>query len=458
MNRDPVWADVASCPTCRKGPLVKEAAGVTCTRCKATYPLLGGVPWLFREPALVLGEWQNRLRLYLEEFRLEERIVRGELAGGAVSPAGRARLTRLADAYAGQVRAVERILAPLALQPLPAPHAAMTGFDARVPRHQDLHSYYVNLHRDWAWGDEENSLALQEVSAVIPVQAPGCALVLGAGGCRLAYDLHQRGLFAHTVALDINPLLLLAARTVMTGGEVELYEFPIAPRTAADHAVLRQLRAPAAARAGLELVFADALDAPFAPGSFDVVVTPWLVDIVDDDFAAFARRVNLLLRPGGVWINFGSVSFTGLRPSRRLGLEEVWERVAAAGYAVLARHEREIPYMRSPASRHSRRELVLTYAARKERDASPPPPPPPLPAWLQDPRVPVPVTEQMEVTAVASRLQAFVLSLVNGERSAADLAAFLVEQKLLGAEAALAAVRGLLLRIYDGERRRPPDG
>ena len=84
-----------------------------------------------------------------------------------------------------------------------------------------------------------------------------------------AYDLHPHGAQALTVALDINPLLLLVAERVIRGGRVELYEFPIAPRTGADAAIRRELVAPAAARPGLELVFADAWRAPFAAQTFE---------------------------------------------------------------------------------------------------------------------------------------------------------------------------------------------
>ena len=49
-----------------------------------------------------------------------------------------------------------------------------------------------------------------------------------------------------------------------------------------DDAVLRTLKAPAATDK-VSLVLGDALRAPFADGSFDTVVTPWLIDIISDD-------------------------------------------------------------------------------------------------------------------------------------------------------------------------------
>ena len=257
------------------------------------------------------------------------------------------------------------------------------------------------------------------------------------------------------MALDINPLLLLAARRIVEGSAVGIYEFPIAPRQADDCAVLRNLAAPRRVRAGFSLVFGDAFDAPFPPGSFDAVLTPWLIDIVDRDVADLALQINRLLRAGGSWINHGSVSFVGRRPADRYGLEELLERVSAHGFSVPEYDEMEMPYMRSPASRHGRVEQVVTFVCRKSGPV-PVARSTPLPDWLLDPRVAVPVTAGFETAGLASRIQAFVLALIDGQRTAADLAGMLVERQLLDAESAMAAVRGLLLRLYDEQLRSPP--
>ncbi len=90
-------------------------------------------------------------------------------------------------------------------------------------------------------------------------------MALAPAGWRMT--LHQAGDAPLTVATDFNPLLLAVAQAMFAGRELELYEFPIAPRQAADQAVLRKLSPPGAARAGLELVAADALQPPFADGA-----------------------------------------------------------------------------------------------------------------------------------------------------------------------------------------------
>ena len=46
---------------------------------------------------------------------------------------------------------------------------------------------------------------------------------------------------------------------------------------------------------GFHLVLGDALRAPFPDGSFDTVVTPWLIDIITDDLPVLAARINNLL-------------------------------------------------------------------------------------------------------------------------------------------------------------------
>ncbi len=69
---------------------------------------------------------------------------------------------------------------------------------------------------------------------------------------------------ASTVALDFNPLLLLVAKAVSQGERLTMYEFPIAPKSLEDDAVLRTLSAPNVAGEGFEFVLGDALRPPFA--------------------------------------------------------------------------------------------------------------------------------------------------------------------------------------------------
>jgi hypothetical protein len=425
-----------------------------CPACSSGYPVVGDLPWLFPDPRQALADWRGRAGLLLQHLASEAAAIR--VALGAAPPdapvaATRRRLEHLARGHDAQIDRLRALLAPLGLEQSGVAEATHRALGTRLPTEQGLTNYYVNLHRDWAWGAEENAASLDAVRAALGggLAGLGRTLVQGAGAGRLAYDLHAAGDAPLTVATDFNPLLLFAARELFAGRSVELVEFPIAPRGVEDGAILRRLESPGAARAGLVLVAADALQPPFADGAFDTVMTPWFVDIVGEPFARVAARVNLLLKPGGRWINFGSLAFSRAAHVDRIGLDEVLERLPGAGFAAPAVHEATMPYMRSPASRHARVESTVTWVATKSGPPAQAPRERVWPEWLRRADVPVPKTPAFEMQAISSRVHAFLLALINGDRSMRDMAKMLVDQRLASPQDAEAQVRLFLTRLYE---------
>ena len=160
--------------------------------------------------------------------------------------------------------------------------------------------------------------------------------------------------------------------------------------------MLRRLAAPAPARAGLELVAADALQPPFADGAFDTVVTPWFVDIIGEPFARVAARVNLLLKPGGRWINFGSLAFSRAAHAERMSLEEVLE-LHAAGRVRRLRGARSLDAVHALAGQPARARREHDRAGWLTRWVRPAETPRArvLPDWLLQPDKPVPRTPRV---------------------------------------------------------------
>jgi hypothetical protein len=267
----------------------------------------------------------------------------------------------------------------------------------------------------------------------------------------LAYDLHRRTTASVTVALDFNPLLSIVADTVTRGQAVELYEFPLAPR--GDAAVLRTLAAPEPIRAGLVFVLADAHRPPFRRGAFDAVVTPWLVDILPERFEVLCARVNSLLADGGRWLNFGSLSFHDADPAAQYGLDECRAALEENGFDEIAFDEREVPYLSSPASRHARRERIVSWSARKHRGVKKVPRYHALPEWLVRGTDPVPLDDAFRAHATATRIHAFLTSLIDGRRSIKDMAKLVVEQRLMTAAEAEPALRSFFIKMHDDSRR-----
>jgi SAM-dependent methyltransferase/uncharacterized protein YbaR (Trm112 family) len=438
-------ATLLRCPRCA-GTLEGEAA-LDCHACGVRYPLIDGLPWLLPEPALALAEWRGRLHALTAHLKRQAAHYRAALTPGITRAATRNRLKLLAMACSDHARRVQAVLAPLeadAGQATPATYAALAPAVAST---QGLASYYANVHRDWCWGEAENRASCQAIVDALGQASPQRVLVLGAGAGRLAYDLHAALRPAVTVAADINPLLLAIARRMYAGEKLELYEFPVAPRDLASHALLRTLAAPGAAADGLQLVFADATQPPFAPGSFDVVVTPWLVDVIDCDLGALAATVNGLLAPGGHWVCTGTLFFQQADPAQAYSSEEVGEVVIAAGFEPPALQAATLPYLCSPASRHARHEEVVTFAVRRLGAVAQVPRA--TSAWLTDPRQPVPLLPELADHVLALRVRGYVASLVDGRRSLVEIAARLVEERLLPPEEATGIVRDYLLRLHE---------
>jgi hypothetical protein len=420
---------------------------VSCSACALEFPALDGVPCLLSDPAAVLGDWRARGHAFLAELEAQAGRYRAALDPSVTRTTTRNRLKLLAAACTDHARRLRALLAPLGIGAAAAPEL-YRALGVSLPTSQGLTSYYANLHRDWCWGEAENEAAFRLMDGVLGTSAPGRTLLLGVGAGRLAYDLHQRRHPQVLVAADINPLFLLAAQRLLAGEALELYEFPIAPRDIDSHAILRRLQAPGPAAQGLHLVFADATDGPFADGAFDTVVTPWLIDILDEDMASFACRLNGWLRPGGRWVNSGSLAFAGDDPARRYALEEVLDIAAAAGFTVDLLREDAVPYLGSPASRHARLETVVTFAAIKREQATAPARARRSPEWLERTELPVPLLPDFEGRQLELRVLAYVTSLVDGRRSIRDVAQVLVEQRLMSAAEAEPAVRGFLRRLH----------
>jgi len=447
-------AAVLQCPRCMRGALSLQRAGWICTDCSAGYPVVGDVPWLFADPQAMLAQWRARLQFLVQSLEREARTLRSELTADRVADLTRLRLEKLAAANEDHARRLTQLLAPLGVGAAAPGYETHLALRTRLPSDQGLTNYYANLHRDWAWGDAENDASLALIRSAASSHAHwGRTLVLGAGSARLAYDVHMQCAPQLTVAADFNPLLLFVARNVTRGAKLELYEFPIAPRRLADHVLLRSLAAPQPVRPGFHIVAADALRAPFATAAFDTVVTPWLIDIISEDCARFAAQVNALLRPGGCWVNFGSLAFAQGVRAHRLSFEETLEVVRQAGFGDPAVGEQSMPYMCSPASRHARIETVVAWCAQKEGAAIVAAGEGPQPEWLVTSDRPVPLLEDFKVHAVATRIHAYLMALIDGRRSVRDMARMLVEQRLMAEEDAEPAVRRFLTRMYDDSRR-----
>lgn len=443
-----------ACPRCDKSPLDNSGEGLHCKACKVDFPFLEGMPWMFAEPQAALGEWRGRLQFALQQLSQEVAQLDAELQAKDITPLAKRRVERYKKCVESHRRKLQKLLQPVDMQGLQGNVETYLALRTRMPVDQGIQTYYPNIHRDWAWGEEENKASLKQVQSVLHDHADlGKVLVLGSGAGRLAYDIHTSFNCDLTVAMDFNPLLMLVAKAVTSGEQLNLYEFPIAPLALEDDAVLRQLNAPEPADENFHLVFGDALRAPFAAGSFDTVVTPWLIDVITEDLPVLAARINLLLGENGRWVNFGSLSFGSPKRSRCYSPEETKAIVAENGFSDPYVSQATIPYMCSPASRHGRQERVFSFSAYKERAVDAPERHKALPDWIVTGKEPVPLTQSFRQQAMTTQIYSFIMSLIDGKRSVKDMAVILESQKLMTKEEAEPAIRSFLTKMYDDSQR-----
>ena len=450
-----VLSALLACPRCDKTPLEQSGDAYHCKACDVDFPSLNGIPWMFAEPRAALGEWRGRLQFALQKLSHEIAGLDQELSDKNLSALARRRVERYRKCVDSHRRKLQKLLRPVDVQSLQGNYESYLALRTRLPADQGLNTYYANIHRDWAWGDEENKASLKQVQAVLHDHADlGNVLVLGAGAGRLAYDVHMNMACASTVAMDFNPLLMLVAQAMARGEKLNLYEFPIAPLALEDDAVLRKLSAPEAAGDSFHLLLGDALRPPFPENSFDTVVTPWLIDIIAEDFPVLVARINRLLKKEGRWVNFGSLAFSTARQADRCSPEEVKAIVAENGFSDPYVSQATIPYMCSPASRHGRRERVFTFSAYKERNAKKPERHKALPDWIVKGNEPVPLTASFRQQAMTTQIYSFIMSLIDGKRSIKEMAIVLESQRLMTKEEAEPAIRTFLTRMYNDAQKQ----
>jgi len=303
-----------------------------------------------------------QLGLILQQASESIRALAVQAAEPTLGAATRMRLQSLARAIAEQADDVARLLAPALGDPL-APREGVG-----LPR--GATDYISCLFRDWAWSsghDGENERSLATIRRVTGARGVGRTLVLGAGGCRLAYDLHVHCGGRETTVVDIDPYLLVIAETVIRGTAVSLTETSVnAPEVepVSRRWALTAPSGPLGADA-FHFVLADGTEPPFAGRTFDTIVTPWFIDQVPTDMEGLMLRLHDLLVPGGRWINHGPLIYRpdALPIARWYARQEIFDLAARVGFRIIAWESKPQSHLVSPLTGRGLIENVLTFEA-----------------------------------------------------------------------------------------------
>jgi ubiquinone/menaquinone biosynthesis C-methylase UbiE len=388
---------------------------------------------LLRDPETFLASVRKQLALLDDQTARTVTTIEQQSQARDLLPVTKSRCLAMIDAVRAQAADIRAVLTPF--------FAADVRTTAESPASTVVPApltYIHYLYRDWGWPADpngENERVLAAVQSVLKYNRVGQMLVLGAGACRLAYDLHRSATDSETVVLDIDPFLFATAHTVIRGGSVTIRE-----ANAEIHdcdCVVKEwvLRAPhgSIAEDSFHFLLADGLEVPFMAASFDTILTPWFIDIVPKDLRNLISEIHRLLRPGGRWINVGPLHYRSEVPvGRRFAREEIFDLAALAGFHVDSWRSESMPYLVSKLNGRGKVEWVLSFSAtkletsREGRSGSRFPNMPPT--WLLFPHVAIPVFPGQLTFSSEDPAERFVASAIDGHNTIDDIALLLASQ------------------------------
>ena len=449
MSIEANYISLLTCPACNQGPIGEEKEKLTCSSCQSEFPIVGQIPWLYKDAQQTKADWQNRFRFFLQVIDSEANALKQALKKDDLLPQTQRRLRHMLQAKVEQAKQVEKLLKPLDLANQGSLSQSI-ALSVKLPNTQALMSYYANVCRDWVYGEEENKICLNIIlEALGENKALGTCVTLGAGACRLSYDLHQATKPDLSLVVDINPYLFYTAKRLLDGKNATIYEFPLAPINLESGAVKLKASAPDKVEDNFHFLFSDAMNPSFKKHAFDTVLTPWLIDIIHQDNREFFKRLNHILKPGARWINFGSLSYFHKDPSICYSLEEIAEIIESSGFTIDYLKQIEIPYLHSPYSAQKRQETIVCFSARKTEDVAQPNPFNLLPEWLLNPSLTIPMRVEFKEQSSIHQTLEFVFKQIDGKSSIKDLAKSLASALGLQVEHSEAMLTNLLAKFVE---------
>jgi uncharacterized protein YbaR (Trm112 family) len=431
--------DLVVCPGC-SGRLTMENDSFACNSdgCGLCFPPLGRVPCLLPRPGQWLDLWRKQLGLIHAEADRTIATFDAEARKPGLLRTTLQRLREQSELTRKIVAEIDGVLVPAIGQPIA--HADP------IPGFSPLETLHL-LHRDWGWPEsDENARALGCVERVLGAPL-GRTLVVGAGACRLAYDLHQNHGATMTVAVDIDPLVLLVAEKVVHGDRVVLTEARSNATEITRLSAVRTLEAPSGTVDRFYPLLANGLALPLADESFDTVVTPWFTDLVPPDQRDWVTKVRRLLRDEGRWVNYGPLLYPPSRPAAcRFSREELLELVEMAGFEVEKTTSELMPFSLSPLAERGRLEACLAFSARKSSVTNDDSRDPPKFIVLAD--LPVPDFGGRSLFYHQAATFRAVVELIDGSRSINQIAAAIIARAGTHPAAIVDTIRYCLLEVH----------
>ncbi len=223
-----------------------------------------------------------------------------------------------------------------------------------------LMSYYTNVFRDWFWDTEEN---LFYTNFLKLNDKKSNNLILGSGPSRFSYDLALKSPDNHFIASDLNYLFLHIANKI-TKAPLELTYLPEHPVSLKKIGVklksqyLKPLK-------NLSFFNTDFKGNHFKKKSFNNIIAPWFIDILEIPLEDIIKKINYLLEEDGEFHYIGAYSFQEFGEDSFYSPEEIIEQFQTYGFKLGQSQILEVPYLKNPYNAQYRMEKILFATFKK---------------------------------------------------------------------------------------------
>lgn len=313
------------------------------------YPIINGVPWIFKNPEYSLLEWSSKIGHYFQE---EESYIKylklKKNLDNVSSDLSLERINKIREAKEYNLHFFKDILSCFqTTETIPI------GNDP-----QQIHSYFQLIFRDWSWEKpNEVEIYIEYCKNHIPKGAKNI-LILGCGASALNYHLATEYRHINFYGLDHNPFLIFCAKKIFSGEEIDLYDYVNFPKDLQSTNCLYKIKSPLFSRSNHQFLLGSFPDLPFKEESLDCIIAPWFFDILDLHLKDAIGMATNYLSSEGKLIFYGPNNIHKNNLDEQLSSDEILE-ITSDFFHETEFQKETIDYLNNPLSSQNRKEDVL---------------------------------------------------------------------------------------------------
>jgi len=333
---------------------------IQCGHCGASYPLIGRLPALFRQPEEALtATYISYIR-----FETEQQRIISDLDWQMKTNRQRSQLTgRLKEAIAQNLSVIDTVR--LALEPLISVRSVASVSSQNVLAYSTSLNY---LRRDWCRLPEcehEIRIIRDTLATVLndSLEDRDLAVYMGAGMGRIAWEFSH--IFGQSVAID-NSIAMGFNFYRLQQESLSFYEVNTKRAFCTEDMVrMLEARIPPSGPGAPEILYiaGNALDTPLPDASVSSVVSVYFTDVFP--LRLYLKEIRRILKPGGLFVHFGPLEYHFEETADMLSAEEIRAIFESAGFDILKDEEVHTTNLESAVSMLSVQYRNWFFAARR---------------------------------------------------------------------------------------------